>query len=292
MKRILPIILLSFTFISLWGQQETPNNDKPKDLPVREPFLSGVLLDNQTTFVPVKNTFEYVIQHKFGTMDNGFKDVFGIYAPLASIRMGINYVPIKNMQIGYGLSKHRMYSDFSVKYTIAEQTRQNSMPVAITLYANCAIDARDKDVFGKNYTFKNRLAYFSQIILSRKFGELMTIQANGSFTHYNKTDLEIDHDKISIGVNGRIAINYKYSIIFQYDHPLKLNSITEHREFVDHPKPNVGIGWEIRTSAHVFQLFASSSDNFVSQHNTMFNQNDWLDGQLKFGFTITRLYNF
>jgi len=292
MKKQFITLIFLLLVVKGFAQEDTPDKPKEKDLPVREPFLSTLVIDNQTTFIPVKKTFEFVIQHKFGEVNNGLEDLFGLYAPGASVRLGGHYVPIKNLQIGYGLSKIRMYNDFSIKYTLLEQTRKNTIPVALSLYGNMAIDGRNKDDFGSNYNFGNRLSYFTQLIISRKFGERATIQANSSFTHYNQTDPAIDHDKISVGINGRIVINYKYSVLFQYDVPLELKNISEHQQFINHPYPNFGIGWEIRTSAHVFHLFATSSEAFLPQHNHMYNRSNWLKNQLRFGFTITRLYNF
>ena len=37
--------------------------------------------------VPVKGTFEWDFQHRFGTVKNGSKDLWGVYGP-ANIRMG------------------------------------------------------------------------------------------------------------------------------------------------------------------------------------------------------------
>jgi hypothetical protein len=74
--------------------------------------------------------------------------------------------------------------------------------------------------------------------------------------------------------------------------PLKIKAIIEHREFLNPAKPNLGIGWEIRTSTHAFHIYLSSSDGMIPQHNAMFNQNDWTDGDLMFGFSITRLWSF
>jgi hypothetical protein len=284
------IILLTLLGFELFAQDNSTTENK--DAPVLEPFLSGVLIDNQTTLIPVKNTFEFVIQHKFGAMENGFEDLFGIYAPAASVKLGIHYVPLKNLQVGYGLHKTRMYSDFSAKYTLLEQTRRNTIPVAIGIFGNMAIDGRNKDVFGSYYQFTNRLSYFGQLLIGRKFGEWASIQATGSFAHYNMTEPGIDHDKIAIGLNGRITVNYKYAVLFQYDVPLNIKSLSEHREFKDSACPNLGIGWEIRTSAHVFQIYATSSDGFLPQHISLYNQNNWVDGSIRFGFTITRLSNF
>ncbi|MCG8581478.1 MAG: DUF5777 family beta-barrel protein [Bacteroidales bacterium] len=292
MKKIITLLSLLIILLQAYGQNDESIQTVEKDQPVIEPFLSGYIIDNQTTFIPVKKTFEFMIQHKFGNMDNGIKDVFGIYSPGAFIRTGINYVPIKNMQVGYGLHLSRMYSDFSLKYTILEQTRKNTIPVALGFYGNAAIDGREDEVFGTEYEFSDRMSYFGQLIVGRKFGEVASIQANASFSHYNATEAGVDHDKIAVGLNGRITINYKHAIMFQCDVPLELKDISEHSEIVDHPYPNIGLGWEMRTSAHVFQLYITSSQGFLPQHNMLFNRNRIRDGEIRFGFTITRLYNF
>jgi hypothetical protein len=268
-------------------EEEAP----PKDRPVRAPFASTVLIDNQTTVISPVRTMEYFIQHKFGTINNGISDVFGIYAPGANIRMALTYVPIKNMQLGYGLSRVRMYNDFSLKYTILEQTRRNTIPVAVAFYGNVAIDGSNEEAFGMNYAFTNRLSYFSQLIVGRRFNDWVSVQANASFTHYNKTEDLIDHDKIAVGVNGRVNITPRSSLVFQYDHPLKVKQITEYREFTNPSMPNIGLGWEIRTTTHAFHIYASSTDGLIPQHNAMFNRNDFRKGDIMFGFTITRLWS-
>ena len=58
-------------------------------------------MDNQSVMVPIKGTFEWDIQHRFGTVKNGSKDLYGIFAP-ANIRLGFNYAPFKKLYIGGG----------------------------------------------------------------------------------------------------------------------------------------------------------------------------------------------
>ena len=58
-------------------------------------FESVWLIDNQTVLVPLKQTFEFDILHRFGTVQNGYNDFWGLYAP-SNIRLGMSYVPIKN----------------------------------------------------------------------------------------------------------------------------------------------------------------------------------------------------
>jgi hypothetical protein len=118
------IILLNFSHI-MAQQEET---EKEKDRPVRAPFSSGILIDNQTSLIPTEGTLEMLIQHRFNSMDNGISDLFGIYSPGGNIRIGFNYSLMKNLMVGYGLTMKNMYSDFQVKWTVLEQTRKNTSP--------------------------------------------------------------------------------------------------------------------------------------------------------------------
>src|ERR1700733_9386476 len=58
---------------------------------VKNTFDGNYIIDNQTVMVPIKGTFEFDIQHRFGTVDNGFRDLFGIFFG-ANIMFSFNYV--------------------------------------------------------------------------------------------------------------------------------------------------------------------------------------------------------
>lgn len=288
-KYILLIIILSTCFTGVFAQEEDQ-----KDKPVRAPFESGILIDNQTSVIPTANTLEMLIQHRFGKMDKGLEDIWGIYAPGANVRIGFNYSLKDNLMIGYGLTKKNMYSDFQIKWNALQQTRENTIPVAVTLYANMAVDGRKKEAFRNNYDFTNRFSYFSQLIIGRKFTYWLSLQAHTSFTHYNKVVEGMDHDKIGIGFNGRVKFSPQSAFLFQYDIPLKIKGISEHTGFADPPEPNFGVGYEISTSTHAFHIYVTSADGIIPQDIYMHNQNDWTQGvtDLMFGFTITRLWSF
>ncbi|MFZ5430986.1 MAG: DUF5777 family beta-barrel protein [Bacteroidota bacterium] len=310
MKRFLSIFICSLFFaIPVFGQDETeeaPVKQKPR--PVRSPWSSGLLIDNQTSVIYSPKTLEFVIQHKFGSVENGRSDLFGLYAPAHDIRLGLNYVIMRNVQAGWGISKTKMYNDFNLKWTVFEQTREETMPVSVTLFGNMAIDGRSKEFFESRkynhssdpdgpftehpYRFGQRMSYFSQLIIGRKFNEWLSVQAAASFTHYNLTERNVDHDKIGAHVSGRVKLSPQSSIVFNYDAPLKIKDISEQREFINHPKPNLALGWEVATSTHAFQMYIGSAGSIIPQENMLYNQNDWQDGGLAVGFVITRLWNF
>jgi hypothetical protein len=200
--------------------------------------------------------------------------------------------------VGYGLTKTKMMSDFQLKWNVFQQTRKNTFPVAVTLYGNAVIDGRSNSSFksfGEDslYSFSNRLAYFSQLVITRKFNEMLTVQVTASFTHYNKVLSTLDHDKIGIGFNGRLKFTPQSSFIFQYDMPLAVKGITEHNELINAPHSNVALGYEVSTGTHVFQIYISNSSGIVPQEIYMYNLEDPIFiSNWRFGFTMTRLWGF
>lgn len=304
-KNILSIILLSFISVMSFAQQEVPGAPavKEKDYPVNATFESGALIDAQTVVIPDKKTLEMVIQHKFGTIENGHSNLWGIYGS-SNIRLSLNYVPIKNFQIGAGITKRYMMTDLNAKWTVFQQTRKNSIPVSVTLFGNIGIDGRNISAFESgmvreaytgptlHYKFYDRYSYFSQLIVGRKFTDWLSLQAAVSFTHYNSVGTLYDHDKVGVHFNGRIKVTPQGSIIFTYDNPLKIKEISEQHEWTNPPKPALIFGYEVSTGTHAFQIYMGSTTSLLPQDNIMWNQNDMNNKGFAIGFTITRLWAY
>lgn len=267
---------------------ETPAVKKEK--PVKNTFESVWLMDNQTAMVPIKGTLEFDIQHRFGTVDKGKKDVWGIFAP-SNIRLGINYSPIYKLFVGAGLTKERTQIDFNAKYALLQQTK-DKIPVSVTFFGNMVIDARDKSNF--RYSV-DRFSYFSQLIIARKITEHFSAQVAPNLSWFNNVEAYVDKDggiqkkmnneHFAISVLGRYKVTEKSAIIAGYDQP-----ITQHT--TNNPHPNICFGFETTTSSHAFQVFFGNYYGIVPQSNNVFNRNDFRDGQFLIGFNITRLWNF
>jgi hypothetical protein len=294
MKNTLLFVLLClFCFTNLVAQDEVVAEEKEKDKPVRFAWESGLLIDNQTSNIPTVKTLEFVIQHKFGTVENGHSNLWGIYAPAANVRLGLNYVVARNIQVGWGISKRKMYNDVNAKWTIFEQTRQNQIPVFVTVYANAAIDGRPDEDFGLEYKFSDRYSYFSELIVGRKVTEALSLQAGASFSHANSVAEKFDHDRVGLHFNGRMKVSPQGSIIFNYDLPLEIEAISEQRpEWNNHPKPNLSFGYEVSTSTHAFQIYMGNSEGMLLQDIMMNNFNKIEKDNFAIGFTITRLWSF
>ena len=294
MKNTLLLILLSlFVCTNLFAQDEADPEKKEKDKPVRFAWESGLLIDQQTSQIPTVKTLRMVIQHKFGSLENGHSDLWGIYAPAANIRLGLNYVIANNLEIGWGISKRKMYNDFNAKWTIFEQTRKNTIPVFVTVYANAAIEGSPDEDFGTEYQFNDRCSYFSELIVGRKVTDAITMQAGVSFSHANSVAAQYDHDRVGIHFSGRAKVSPQGAVIFNYDVPLKIDKISEQRpEWDNHPKPNLSFGYEVSTSTHAFQIYMGNSEGILLQDIMMNNFNKIEKDNFAIGFTITRLWGF
>ncbi len=268
----------------------TEVTDTKKVKPVKDTFGSAWLMDNQTVIVPIKGTLEFDIQHRFGTVDKGRKDVFGLFAP-SNIRLGLSYSPINLLFVGAGLTKERMQVDMNAKYALLQQT-VGKIPVSVTYFGNMVIDARDKSFFRYGV---HRLSYFNQLMVARKITDKFSAQVAPSLSWFNNVEGYVDSKgeiqkkmnnyHFAYSVLGRYKISENSAIIAGYDQPL-----TQHP--TNNPRPNISFGFETTTSSHAFQVFAGNYYGIVPQSNNMFNQNDYTKGQFVIGFNITRLYNF
>lgn len=295
------ILLLS---ISTMAQDSTA---VPAKKPVKGTFESNWVLDNQSVMVPIKGTLEMDMQHRFGTVRNGFKDFYGIYAP-SNIRIGFSYVPMEKLQFGFGFTKERLQLDLNAKYAILKQTK-GGIPVSITYFVNMVNESTPDKTNQIYVTNGDRISYFHQLIIASKITDRISLQVAPSISHYNNVEGVLDadgivqrnmkNDHVAIAFMGRYKVSDKMNVLINYDQPL-----TQHPGLKKNtnPNPNLSVGVEFVTSAHAFQLIFGNYQGITPQSNNYFNHNapfkyttadgtEMKGGMFLIGFNITRLWN-
>jgi len=278
-KVVISIIAFSFLLSSAFAQD---GGEKVVKRPVTNTFGGGYLIENPTIEGPDKGGIQFIINHRFGSVINSWSDLFGIYAP-SNIYMGLNYGITDNLSVGFATEKNNKMQEFHLKWNILNQHRANGSPIAITYYGNFTIDARKDDFFGSDYKFSNRMSYFNQIIIARKFSDRISFQIAPSYTHFNSVDTTMEHDAIGIAAGGRVKIWNDNSFIIDYSYPIPVKSFPDPDL---EPKPNLGIGFEFTTGTHMFQVFATNFDQLVSQKNYLYNQKKFNKEGILLGFNI------
>ncbi len=279
---ITTVMLLSITMLQ--GQDEKAADASSDKKPVKATFESAELMDVQSVMVPTAKTLTFNIQHRFGTVQNGFTDLYGVYAP-ANIRMAFNYTPINNLAVGFGYTKFNRYLDLNAKYSILKQTRDGGMPVSVTFFGNVAADTRTDANYAKSVY---KLSYYAELIIASKLSSKISLQVTPSFSHFNAVDSLYKNDVIAVALAGRYKLSPQSSLMVTYVQQLTKYPVNKNFTL----KPGVTIGWEIATSAHAFQIFFTNFQGIVPQENIARNSFDFFKGEFLLGFNITRLWNF
>ncbi len=267
--------------LPVFGQDEEAAKTPTKEY-ARPAFESALLGEMQSVVVQSTKTLEWDFQHRFGPVENGVKDFFGIYAPGANIRMGITYTPIDRLALGVGLTRNKMAIDLNAKYAIFKQTKDDKMPVSISYFGNVVYNSQA----GNYKENTHRASFYNELIIARRINSKISIQVSPSFTHFNAVDTLYKNDMLAVGVAARYKFSAQSSIMINYVQPL-----SSHTDSKLNPVPGLAVVWEIATSGHAFQIFFSNYQGILPQQNVMYNQLKWGDQQFLMGFNITRLWN-
>ena len=283
MKHLLLIISL-LSFSSIFSQDDlllSLQSQKTKSN-VSSTFKSFKLINFETTKLVPKKHLDFVIAHRFGSIENGFDDLFGL--DFASTRIQFLYGITDNLNISFSRSRFERTYDFATKYRIATQ-QNNGFPVTINGYHLLAINTQlDEDAFS-NFSFDNRLGYTSQLIIARKFSSKASFQISPTLLYEGLTVTQ-DEDNLqyALGFGGRLLLTKRLAFIADYG--LHLNRASSS------PFNNpLALGVEIETGGHVFQLTFSNAQGLFE--NAFINRatGSWKDLDIFFGFNLNRTFD-
>jgi hypothetical protein len=270
-------------------------------------FESGICMDQITVAIPPAKTLEFVLQHRFGTIQNHWSDLYGIWGA-SNIRLGLNFSITKNLLVGFGTTKNSRLQDLQVKYTFLHQEKEG-FPLTIAYYFDLSLNAMSKDNFGTDYKFIDRLAYYNEFLFARRFCNMFSAQIGLSYTHFNKVDQTLDtaknvvrNDALAFSLLGRFKLSPQSSITVSYQQPIMLNYdpafiVRAGYNWMEIPKDkapyaNLSLGWEVSTSTHAFHLYISAAQGILPSEIVMHNQNNFFNGAILVGFNLTRLWSF
>ncbi len=288
MKKLFIAIMLSALMTPVFAQEE--EQVQPQDKPVKNIFETAILVDNQTVVSPFKGALELQIHHRFSLIEN-IKNLYGIYGS-ANTRLGLNYGVTDKLMVGFGTTKDYKLQDIQWKYSILQQMKSNKMPVSLSYYGNIVADMRDSSNFvdgGSEFREIHRLSYFTQLIVSRKFSDKLSLQIAPSFLYLNSVPRGYKNANFAVHAGGRYKVADSHALIFEYDQLLtKQDSIVVDGKYADkQPMPNLTLGWEIGTATHCFQVFVANYQQIINQRNLLFNTNDFKKRKFLVGFNIT-----
>ena len=217
----------------------------------------------QSTKLPAKGEFYFLVSHRFGDLTNGINNFFGLdnaFTKIGGIYGATNWLSL-------GLSRHTYQKtfEFAAKYKFANQV-DDGFPVTIVGYNTMDVRTDKLEILYPGIKFNNRLAYSTQLIVSRKFSKNFSMQVAPIFIHKNLYDGVMDQKNlILVGTGARYKIAKRLSLNFDYAARVNLPE-----GFTSPFRNPATIGLDIETGGHVFQLVFSNSQpmNDVSYYST------------------------
>ena len=260
---------------------EKQTADSTKREVVAATFKATHIINAQSVETPGRGTLAFLIQHRFGTLNSGAYEFFGL--DQAVLRLSFEYGLTDRLALGIGRSSQEKTFDGFVKYRALRQTTgSRAMPVSVTLFASSAITTLKFNAPATERTTASRMDYAYQALIARKFSPNLSVQLMPTLIHRNYVATPgMQNDVYALGAGLRQKLTKRVALTADYFYVLPGNTADTYRNAL-------GVGVDIETGGHVFQLHLTNSKGMTEKFFVPQTDGNFFDGDIYFGFTVAR----
>lgn len=284
-KCFLSILIVLFTMGYASAQDELfeqLDTIKSKDKEIEMAAFKGLQICNmQSTKTPLNGEFYTVISHRFGDLTNGINNFFGLDDAVTKI--GGIYGVTKWLSFGFSRHTYNKIYELSAKYKMSNQLT-NGFPLTIIGYNTMDVNTKLSADEYVNLKSSNRIAFTSQLLVSRKFSESFSFELVPIYIHKNLYDPVTENkDQFVMATGGRYKVSKRLSVNMEYAARINAPETTLYHN-------PLTVGLDIDTGGHIFQLVFSNSQpmNDVSVFTN--STGNWNGGSIYFGFNMYRVF--
>ncbi|GAA3921934.1 DUF5777 family beta-barrel protein [Hymenobacter algoricola] len=244
-------------------------------------FKGTHIINSQSVETPGKGTLLFLIQHRFGTLNSGAYNFFGL--DQAVLRLSFEYGLNDRLAVGLGRSSSEKTFDGFLKYRALRQSDgARAMPVSVTLLASSALTTLRFE--GPERDLASRLTYTYQALIARKFSPDLSVQLMPTVIHRNFVDGRQDqNDVYALGAAFRQKITKRLALTGDYFYMLPGAT-------ADNFRNALGLGVDIETGGHVFQLHFTNAQGIIEKFFVPQTTGNFFDGDIYFGFNVSRAF--
>ena len=246
-------------------------------------FKTTRLINGHSIEHVARGVLDLRISHRFGLVNSGLYEFFGL--DQATTRIGLDYGINNRWMIGIGRSTYEKQLDGFMKYKLLRQASGNkNMPVTVSALGAMVYKTQKFDNPSRENFQSSHLYYTFQVMVARKFNESISFQVMPTVNHYNLVPgTTLSNDLFALGAGGRIKITKRITINAEYYYQLPGYKFSDTQN-------SVGIGVDIETGGHVFQLYFTNSTGMTERTFISETTGDFLKGDVHFGFCISRVF--
>lgn len=244
-------------------------------------FKSLKIVNLESTKLAAKGDLYLVIAHRFGYIDNGFDDFFGL--DVANTRIQFVYGLTNGITIHASRSGFQKAYEVATKYRLASQKKQG-FPFEIVGFNSLSINTELEKTTLPKLEFTDRLAYVNQILISRKFNDNLSLEIAPTHFHQNYvSNNSQDNSQFALGLGGRYKFSKRWS--FNMDYAAHLNRASNSGF-----KNPLSVGFDLETGGHIFQMHFTNSQAMHESGYLGNTTGSWNEGQIAFGFNLIRVF--
>lgn len=276
--------------------KELEKEQKPETNYVTQTFKGTRIINGQSVETKGKGELEFIFAHRFDKINTGSYNAWG-FDGYAVVRLGLEYGVTDRFGIGIGRNFNftNKLVDLYGRYKVAQQsTGARSFPVTITAIGTITYQAYPNTANASpadpDRSATDRMGYVLEVPIARKFSSKFSAQISPIFVHRNAVDKTTENnDDYAIAVAARYKVTRSVALIGEYCDRLNANAASPYFN-------SAGLGVDIETGGHVFQLIFTNSLGLNPQTIvTHTGERDGSDGNLSkgdihFGFNITRTF--
>ena len=265
----------------LLKELEKQTTDSTRREVVAATFKATHIINSQSVETPGNGTLAFLIQHRFGTLNSGAYEFFGL--DQAVLRLGFEYGITDRLAVGIGRSSQGKTFDSSLKYRALQQTTgSRPMPVSVTLFASAAITTLKFNASTTERTTASRVDYAYQALIARKFSSALSVQLMPTLIHRNYVATSaMQNDVYALGAGLRQKLTKRLALTADYFYVLPGNTADSYFNAL-------GLGVDIETGGHVFQLHFTNAKGMREKFFVPQTDGNFFDGDIYFGFTVAR----
>lgn len=230
-------------------------------------------------------TLEFIFAHRFGAVNGGLYEMFGLDQAL--VRLGLDYGITDRLSVSIGRNSVDKTLDGYAKYNLLKQRKgTHAFPFSLTALGGMAYRLTPRENSDVSPQFKNsdRLAYTAQLLVARKITQAFSLQLVPTLIHKNFVDQQIEENtQFALGAGARLKVTPSVAITSEYYHNLSMKDNAPYYNAV-------GIGVDIETGGHVFQLLFTNAVGLTERSFITETTDDFFDGDIHFGFNVTRTF--
>ena len=244
-------------------------------------FKGTHIINTQSVETPGQGTLAFLIQHRFGTLNSGAYNFFGL--DQAVLRLSFEYGLTDRLAVGVGRSSQEKTFDGFLKYKAVQQTTgTRAMPVSVTLFASSALTTLKFSDPAVERTIASRADYTYQVLLARKFNSSLSVQLMPTLIHRNYVARStMQNDVYALGAGIRQKLTKRLALTGDYFYLLPGHTANNFQNAL-------GLGLDIETGGHVFQLHFTNSKGMIEKFFVPQTDGNFFNGDIYFGFNVAR----